>query len=154
MRKQKVFALLASGLFLCVTTLQAEQPPIQWIVKDGHEASTNKLQAERLYLAACQWVEDRFGSPNQAIRPSLTIHVGEPCPDPSIAGSCQGSWLGELYIPEWDVASPGDVVQIALTMSLLELVPRQELRDVTLELLSEDVRHFLDAPAVAQMSEE
>ena len=151
MRNQKLFLLLATGLCLFAAEMQAEQPPIRWIVKEGHEV--NKLQTERLYLEATQWIENRFGSPNQVLRPALTIRVGEPCPDPAISAACQTSKLGELYIPKWDDGAPGYVVQATLTMSLLQLLSRQEVRDVTRNLLTDDARNFLDAPAVAQRTE-
>ena len=147
MRKWKLFALLATVVFLFSSAVRAQEAPIHWVVQDGHEA--NKARAERLYFAAVQWVEDQFGSPEQTLRPELTIRVGESCPDPEIAGACQGSWLGELYIPDWDRASAGHVVQATLTLSLLELMSRQDLRNVTEELLTEDVQNFLDIWAAA-----
>jgi len=151
MRKQKLFVLLAAGLSLLAAEMKAEEPPIRWIVKDGHKV--NKLQAERLYFEAIRWVEDRYGSPKQMIRPILAIHVGESCPDPKITGSCQGSWFGDLYIPVWDKAAPGYVVQATLMMSLLELMSRQDLREVTRELLADDARNFWDVPVMAQRME-
>lgn len=151
MRTNKLFALLACGLFLCGTAVKAEELPIRWVVQDGYKA--NKLQAGRLYLEACRWVEDHYGSKGQTIRPALTIRVGESCPDPAIKGACLGSWSGDLYIPKWDKASPGDVVQVTLSMSLLELMSRQQRWDVTRNLLADDVRNFLDAPMVAQQAE-
>ena len=148
MKTLKLFALLASGLFLFAGAVQAEEPPIRWIVKDGHEA--NRERASRLYFEATRWVEDRFGSADRKLRPHLTIHVGEECPDPEISGACQSSGLGDLYIPEWNQASAGHVVQAALTMSLLELMTIGDVRGVTKELLAEDVNNFFDISQVAK----
>jgi hypothetical protein len=139
-------ALLGSGFFLFIGTAQAQEAPIHWIVQDGYEA--NREQAERLYFDAARWVEDRFGSPGEELRPPLHIHVGEPCPDPEVSGACQGSLLGELYIPEWNEDSPGYIVQATILMSLLELMPREDLREATLELLQEDSNNFLDVSTV------
>lgn len=151
MRKDKLFALLGIGLCLWVAEMKAEQLPILWIVKDGHEV--NKPQAERLYLEACRWIENRFGSSQQVIRPALTIHVGEACPDPGISGACQTSKLGDLFIPKWDDGAPGYVVQAALMTSLLQLLSREELHTVTRDLLTIDAQNFLDAPAVTKRTE-
>lgn len=148
MSKRNSFVLLAAGLFLCAAAMKAEQPNILWDVKDGHEV--NKPQTERLYLEACRWVEDRFGYPKQTLRPVLTIHVGESCPDPRIADACQTSKLGELYIPKWDEGAPGYVVQATLMSALLQLMSRQELLTTTRDLLADDLRNFMDAPAVAK----
>ena len=146
MKALKFFALLWCGFILFMGSSKAEEAPIRWIVKEGHEA--NRAQAERLYLDAVRLVEDRFGSPEVELRPTLFIHVGEPCPDPEVSGACQGSWIGELFIPEWDKDSPGYVVQATLLMSLLELMPQEELREATLELLREDMNNFFDVSQV------
>jgi len=131
--------------------LKAEELPIRWIVKEGHDV--NKLQAERLYLEATRWIENRFGSPKQVLRPALTIHVGEPCPDPAISKACQTTRLGDLYIPKWDNGSAGYIVQATLMSSLLDLMSREELRTVALELIDDDFSNFLDSTAVAQRME-
>lgn len=151
MRRPNLFLLLVAGLSLFAAEMKAEDLPIRWIVKQGHEA--NKLQVERLYLEATGWIEDRFGSPKQILRPGLTIHVGESCPDPGIAGACQTAQLGEVYIPEWDEGAPGYIVQATLVASLHQLMSRQELHQVTRDLLTADAANFLDAPTVAQRTE-
>jgi hypothetical protein len=137
-----LFALLTGGLFLFTDTSRAEQAPIRWVVKNDQEV--NRLQAERLYFEAARRIALRHGSPQQKLRPPLVIRVGEPCPDPEINEACLGSLQGELYIPEWNEASPGYVVQAALKLSLLALMPREELEDVTLDVVTEDVQNFLD----------
>ena len=147
MKTLKLFALLCSSFILFMGSSKAEEAPIRWIIEEGHEA--NRAQAERLYFDAVRWVEDRFGFQEEDLRPTLYIHVGEPCPDPEVSGACQGSFLGELYIPEWNEDSPGYVVQSTLLMSLLELMPQEDLREVTLELLREDINNFFDVSQVA-----
>jgi hypothetical protein len=151
MRSEKLFFLLVAGLSFFAAEMKAEQLPIRWFVKEGQEV--NRPQIERLYLEATRWIEGRFGSSKRAIRPALTIRVGEPCPDLGIVGPCQDSWRGDVYIPQWDDGAPGYVVQATLTMSLLQLLSREELRDVTVSLLMHDARTFLDAPAVSRRTE-
>jgi len=148
LKSPRAIALLTIGLFLFAASLHAEQPAIYWVVKDGQEV--NRSQAERLYREACRWVEERFGPTEQPIRPSLTVYVGEPCPDPEISGSCQGSWLGELYIPKWDDGGAGYIVQAALRLALQELVTQDQMKQVTRDLVIEDSQTFVDVQAMTK----
>jgi hypothetical protein len=141
MKKLTLFALLFIPSFLPIAT-QAEEPPIRWVVKDGQ--NVNRPQGERLYLEAVRWIEDRYESP-VPLRPHLTIRVGERCPDTKITGACMGPWPGDLYLPEWDEAAPGYIVQATLKASLQQLLSNEDVRQVTVDLLTEDVSNFLDA---------
>jgi hypothetical protein len=149
MKNLKLFPLVASALFLLASKMPAETPPIQWIIKEGHEV--NRLKAERLYLEACRWVEIRHGLPEQKLRPPLVIHVGETCPDSKIDGACLSSLQGELYLPKWDETAPGYVLQAVLKASLLELLSSDELKDVAEALLTDDLRTYLDVRPEAQV---
>jgi hypothetical protein len=146
MKKFGLCALLTGSLFLA-PALRAEKASIYWVVSNGQKV--NRVQAERLYEEARRWVEERFGPTAEPIRPSLTVHVGEPCPNPEISGACQGG-LSELYLPKWDGGSPGYIVQAVIRLSLQELMSLNELKDVTLDLVTEDLQTFVDAEAAAK----
>ena len=45
-----------------------------------------------------------------------------------ISGACLRPVLGELYIPRWDEASPGAIIQATFATALLQLMDRQEVQ--------------------------
>jgi hypothetical protein len=126
----------------------ADQPRLRWVVRDG--VHVDRAQAERLYGGAIRAIERRFGAEPQAVRPDITIYVGELCPDPGVEGACLSPATAELYVPEWDAAAPAAVTQATLTLGLLRLMPPEELLDVTKTLLDEEARDFVDARTLAE----
>ena len=140
---KNVLGILSAVFVLTVAGYTADQTGLHWIVKSGQDV--NKPQAERLYVEACRWIENRFGSEGKAIRPTLAVHVGKPCPNPEISGACLNPVLRELYIPKWDEASAGAVTQATLVTALLQLMDRHELQRVARVLLEDDGKNFLDA---------
>jgi len=147
MKKRAVIGLLGICFSFTIAGLAAdssqERSHLNWIVTEEQEV--DKPQALRLYLEACRWIENRFALGGRTIRPTLTVHVGETCPDAEIAGACVSASSGHLYLPKWDIASPGAIVQATLAVALLQLMDRDEMSRVVKVLLAEDARDFVDA---------
>ena len=147
----RTLTVLIALMILSRVNLSAQTTHLRWIVKSGQEVNTSR--AERVYLEACRWVEDHFGAAGQQIRPNLTVHVGEACPDPEMAGPCTSPSKGELYLPQWDESSDGAVAQATLMAALLRLVDRHELKNIARNILTNDAKDFLDASSVAMANE-
>src|SRR6185436_19491225 len=93
MKKRTIAVLLSICFAFAITGIAADRQNrfshLMWIIKgDQQEQSIDKEQAARIYVDACQWIEDRFGADGRTIRPHLTVHVGESCPDPGLTGAC------------------------------------------------------------------
>jgi hypothetical protein len=149
---KRVVGLMSVSLVLSVAGFTGEKAHLRWMIQSGQEV--DKSQAERLYRDACRWIETRFGAERGAIRPTITVHVGESCPNPAISGACLSPVLGALYLPEWDETSPAAVIQATFATALLQLMDRQEVQRVVRVLLAEDARDFMDARQLARKTKE
>jgi hypothetical protein len=147
----RTLTLFSAFIILSGANLRAQTPHLRWIVKSDRPISTDR--AERVYLEACRWVEDHFGYVGQQVRPNLTVHVGEPCPNPELSGPCTSASEGELYLPRWDKSSVGAVAQATVLAALIRLIDRQELKNIARDILADDARDFLDASEVAMANE-
>ena len=101
--------------------------------------------ANRLYEEAFSWVESRFSPDAKLVRPTLTIHVGESCPDSEVNGECLSPASRELYLPKWDRTSPGAIIQGAIVASMMQLIKQQNIRAVAQGLLAGDAGNFVSA---------
>jgi hypothetical protein len=147
----KVLIAISAIWLLSAVAVRAQTAHLQWIIKGDQSVSTSK--AERVYLEACRWVEDQFGYGDRRIRPSITVHVGEPCPNPALSGPCTSVSEGQVYLPQWDKSSEGAVAQATILAGLLQLVDRQELQNIARTILTDDAKHFVDASALAMANE-
>jgi hypothetical protein len=154
MPKGKLLSVLAVGVFFSVAALAGDRVHIRWVVTADQNERVDRPMAERLYDEACRWVEDRFGHVGRMIRPRLTIHVGEVCPDSEIRSACLSPASGVLYIPEWNEAAPGAIVHATIVVGMLQLLEREDLRDVVKSLVAEESRNFVDAKALSRRSED
>ena len=109
----------AAFILLLVAVAGASAPEkLQWVVKDGRDV--DRRHGETIYLSACRWVEQQVEA-DEPVRPRLTIHVGETCPQSRIAGACMNPILGELYLPEWDEESPYAVAEATVATAMHQL---------------------------------
>jgi hypothetical protein len=125
----------------------ADLKPLRWEIKDGMAADT--IQAERIYEAACGWIEDHFASARTPIRPKITIHVGVACPDESLNRACYSTASSELYLPEWSETAPAAVAHATLIAGLFELMSREQIRETVAKLINEDAQNFVSARSSA-----
>lgn len=128
---------------LAIPAYAADSGPIRWDIADGMTA--DKAQAVRIYEGACSWIEDHYRASRSPVKPPLTIHVGEACPDNAMKGPCFSSATAELYIPQWDNTSASAVAHATLISGLIQLMDRDEMRRTVARLLSEEARDFVTA---------
>jgi hypothetical protein len=117
---------VAAVLWLAAAADAAAPARLEWVVKDGKDV--DKSHAERIYFAACRWMEEQMDPSEGPIRPKLTVHVGEACPREQIEGACMNPARGQLYLPEWDEEAPHAVAQATLATALYHLLDEEERR--------------------------
>ena len=144
--------LIVIGLFFAVGASAEERGNINWIVKPEQEERIDRPMVERLYSEACRWVEEHFDSGGRAIRPNLTVHVGESCPNEEIPQACLSAASGEVYLLEWDEASPGMIIQATIIVGMMRLIDKKDLRNVVQNLRDQDARNFVSAKVIARRS--
>jgi hypothetical protein len=154
MRKRNTTAMLAFGFLLSVAAPAGDRVHIRWVITPDQNEKVERSRAERLYDEACRWIEDRFDANGEAIRPRLSVHVGEACPDRQLRGACLSPASGVLYIPEWNEASPGHIIHATVVVGLLQLLEREDMRGVVNFLLTRDAHNFLDAESAVRRSKQ
>jgi hypothetical protein len=129
---------------------------IRWVVKSHEEQKVDRFMATRLYDEACRWVEDNFSPDGRTLRPRLTIHVGEGCPDSKIgkARPCLSPAASSLYLPTWDASAPGAIIQATIVVGMLHLAQQQDIPQIAESLLAEDTRNFLSARTLSSKEKE
>jgi len=152
MSKRTQLIALVAGLFFAVGASAADRVNINWVVKPDQEERIDRAMVERLYNEACRWVEEHFDSNGKLVRPSLTVHVGEPCPNEELPQACLNAASGEVYLPEWDETSPGMVIQATIIVGMMKLVDKNDLRNVVRNLWEQDSRNFVSAKSMAPRS--
>lgn len=152
MKKRAIVVLLSLWCAFVIAAVAADQQDqfshLMWFVSGNQQV--DKQQAARIYVDACQWIEDRFDVDGRRIRPHIAVHVGVECPDPEITGACTSPATGALYLPKWDAGSPGAIAQATLATGLLQLMDRTEVKNVVRSLLANDARDFVDARIIAK----
>jgi hypothetical protein len=138
-----------SILMLAVALPAGDLQPLRWEIKDAMAADT--IQAERIYEAACAWIEDHFAT-GTPIRPKITIHVGMVCPDESLNRACYSTASSELYLPEWNETAPAAVAHATLIAGLFDLMSREQIRQTVAKLINEDAQNFVSARRAAPAS--
>ena len=118
----------------------------------GHKSGADGEQAtvRRLYLEAAHWLETKFRPEGKPLRPCLTVHVGAACPLSESGQSCVSPAMGDVYIPKWDEAASALVAQATVVTGLLQLVTRQEIKQMSATLLAQDMKDFIDVMADAK----
>jgi hypothetical protein len=149
----RTLAMLVILCFLLRVTAQAadidlDSPCLKWDIRA--DQTVNKRQSRRLYLEAAHWLEMRFHPEGKPLRPCLTVHVGETCPLSEPGRICVSAALGDVYIPKWDEAAPALVAQATVFTGLLQLVTRQEIKQLSATLLAQDLKDFADVIADAK----
>lgn len=114
---------------------------LHWEVEVGMKV--NRQRGERLYKAACHWVEENIKPKGKPVRPCVVIKVGAPCPDSKFK-ICVVLGEGAIYLAEWDKYAPGYVVQSVLKIALLERFEESLAKEVAQELIDKDFQQYLD----------
>src|SRR5262245_8492509 len=119
-----IFSFIALfGIRFTATAVASDAVAIQWDIKGGQYV--DKAQAQRIFDAAQEWVGDHL-SLDRMPRTTLTIHVGDVCPDKDLKGPCLSPASSELYLRTWDETSPSAVAHAALFAALTQLLDRDE----------------------------
>lgn len=115
----------------------SQHPCLRWEIKEG--AKANRARGERLYRAACRWVEENMAPDDKPVRPCVTIKVGKPCPN-SKRRACLEVDTRTIYLAAWDKFAPGYVAQGCLFLAI-----RETAASIAQELINKDFEHYLDA---------
>lgn len=130
-KKQAVGGVTVAVLLLVAAAYANAPARLLWVVKAGEDV--DKTHAERVYFEACQWIEKQLEAA-RTVRPKLTVHVGEACPQSQIEGACMNPALGELYLPKWDENAPRAVAEATLATALHDLLQEKQNRKSAMHL--------------------
>src|SRR6185295_17564999 len=117
--------LLFSGIRFGPVAQASDTSAVRWEIR-GHQY-VDKAQAERIVVAAQNWVADNVARRDRMPATTLTIHVGDTCPDASLRGPCISVGTAELYLPSWDEAAASSVAHAAILIAMTNLVDRAEI---------------------------